>query len=96
VPCPGCAEGVLFLADVDTDEVLVVDDNPLDVATVEVFQAGPALACRRRGIPGRAPVHREHSCGWADAVRAGELAADVAQAHAPADPGIEQAGWRAP
>jgi hypothetical protein len=93
--CP-CGTPVLYAFDVDTEETLVVDAQPLDVATIEVFRAGTALACRRRGTPGRAPVHAEHDCTYAQDQRRAQRQHAVAIAHLPTDPGVEQAGWRAP
>lgn len=61
--CPGCGADVMHMADVDTDEPLVIDDLEVDDGNVAVYRVKGFAVARRYGRPARIqPAWREHVC----------------------------------
>lgn len=61
--CLGCHADVLHVRDVDTEEPVVVDPEPVDGGHIVVWALRGHAYCRRYGQPARLqPAWNEHQC----------------------------------
>lgn len=88
-PCLSCDAPVVRAKDVDTQELVVVDAEPVDDGTVRIYSLKRHAFARRYGQPGQVPpVYREHVCP-------GSQPAPVADPYEDAPAAAQQhGGWR--